>query len=108
MALLVHTPLLLDQSLPGTTRTASLFIVSEEVPGVAISSLLKQRLQEDVSLSHVLVLRVLSGLFFIARARSRFRNAWNDVKMEHIFGMKPTENFHLSTGGMVYFCLLSP
>ena len=43
--LLVHTPLLLDQSIPGTTQTASLFIVSEEVPGVAISSLLKQRLQ---------------------------------------------------------------
>lgn len=83
--LLVHTPLLLDQSIPGTTQTASLFIVSEEVPGVAISNLLKQRLQEDVSLSHVLVLRVLSGLFLLLERAHDFGIAWNDVKMEHIF-----------------------
>ena len=83
--LLVHTPLLLDQSIPGTTQTASLFIVSEEVPGVAISSLLKQRLQEDVSLSHVLVLRVLSGLFLLLERVHERGIAWNDVKMEHIF-----------------------
>ncbi len=83
--LLVHTPLLLDQSIPGTTQTASLFIVSEEVPGVAISSLLKQRLQEDVSLSHVLVLRVLSGLFLLLERVHEHGIAWNDVKMEHIF-----------------------
>lgn len=83
--LLVHTPLLLDQSIPGTTQTASLFIVSEEVPGVAISSLLKQQLQEDVSLSHVLVLRVLSGLFLLLERVHEHRIAWNDVKMEHIF-----------------------
>jgi serine/threonine protein kinase len=83
--LLVHTPLLLDQSIPGTTRTASLFIVSEEVSGVAISNLLKQRLQEDVSLSHVLVLRVLSGLFLLLERVHERGIAWNDVKMEHIF-----------------------
>ena len=83
--LLVHTPLLLDQSIPGTTQTASLFIVSEEVPGVAISSLLKQRLQEDVSLSHVLMLRVLSGLFLLLERVHERGIAWNDVKMEHIF-----------------------
>jgi serine/threonine protein kinase len=83
--LLVHTPLLLDQSIPGTTQTASLFIVSEEVPGVAISSLLKQQLQEDVSLSHVLVLRVLSGLFLLLERVHEHGIAWNDVKMEHIF-----------------------
>ncbi len=83
--LLVHTPLLLDQSIPGTEQTAALFIVSEEVPGVAISNLLKQRLQEDVSLSHVLVLRVLSGLFLLLERVHAFGIAWNDVKMEHIF-----------------------
>jgi len=81
----VHTPLLLDQSIPGTTQTASLFIVSEEVSGVAISNLLKQRLQEDVSLSHVLVLRVLSGLFLLLERVHERGIAWNDVKMEHIF-----------------------
>ncbi|HQM65736.1 MAG TPA: hypothetical protein PLN28_03350, partial [Anaerolineaceae bacterium] len=81
----MHTPLLLDQSIPGTTQTASLFIVSEEVPGVAISSLLKQQLQEDVSLSHVLVLRVLSGLFLLLERVHEHGIAWNDVKMEHIF-----------------------
>jgi len=83
--LLVHTPLLLDQSIPGTEQTAALFIVSEEVPGVAISNLLKQRLQEDVSLSHVLILRVLSGLFLLLERVHARGIAWNDVKMEHIF-----------------------
>ncbi|HOV30482.1 MAG TPA: hypothetical protein PKX67_02020 [Anaerolineaceae bacterium] len=83
--LLVHTPILLDQSIPGTSQTASLFIVSEEVPGIAISNLLKQRLQEDVSLSHVLILRVLSGLFLLLERVHARGIAWNDVKMEHIF-----------------------
>ena len=76
--LLVHTPLLLDQSIPGTTQTASLFIVSEEVPGVAISSLLKQRLQEDVSLSHCAsVAGTLRALFCWLRACAR---AWNRLE----------------------------
>jgi len=83
--LLVHTPLLLDQSIPGTSRTSSLFIVSEEVPGLAISNLLKQQHQEDVSLSHVLALRVLCGLFLLLARVHEHGIAWNDVKMEHIF-----------------------
>lgn len=60
------------------------FIISEEVPGL-LFSLLRQVREGDVSLSHVLVLRVLSGLFLLLAKAHERGIAWNDVKMEHIF-----------------------
>ncbi|MBP7031334.1 MAG: hypothetical protein KBB13_01300 [Anaerolineaceae bacterium] len=83
--LTVHTPLLLDQSPEGTAKTAALFIVSEEVRGIAIANLLKNLLQKNASFSQTLVLKVLSSLFtLLARVHAQ-GIAWNDVKMEHIF-----------------------
>ncbi|MFZ3069777.1 MAG: hypothetical protein WA110_01460, partial [Anaerolineaceae bacterium] len=83
--LAVHTPILLDQSIQGTTQTAALFIVSEEVKGMPISNLLKQLHQEKISISQVLVLKVLSSLFLLLSKVHERGIAWNDVKMEHIF-----------------------
>ena len=83
--LTVHTPLLLDQSPEGTSKTAALFIVSEEVRGIAISSLLKNLLQKNASFSQTLVLKVLSSLFVLLSRVHAQGIAWNDVKMEHIF-----------------------
>jgi len=83
--LTVHTPVLLDQSPEGTSRTAALFIISEEVRGVAISNLLKNLLQKNASFSQTLVLKVLSSLFTLLSRVHEVGIAWNDVKMEHIF-----------------------
>lgn len=83
--LIVHTPLLLDQSISGTSQTASFFIISEEVKGIAIENLLKQLYQEKISISQVLVLKVLSSLFFLLSKIHAMGIIWNDVKMEHIF-----------------------
>ncbi|HNW95111.1 MAG TPA: serine/threonine-protein kinase [Anaerolineaceae bacterium] len=83
--LTVHTPLLLDQSPEGTSKTAALFIVSEEVRGIAISNLLKNLLQKNASFSQTLVLKVLSSLFTLLSRVHALGIAWNDVKMEHIF-----------------------
>ena len=83
--LTVHTPLLLDQSPEGTSKTAALFIVSEEVRGVAISNLLKNLIQKNASFSQTLVLKVISSLFTLLAEVHARGIAWNDVKMEHIF-----------------------
>ena len=37
----IHTPLLMDESIQGTSRTSNYFIISEQVQGESISSLLK-------------------------------------------------------------------
>lgn len=83
--LTVHTPLLLDQSPEGTSRTAALFIISEEVRGIAISNLLKNLLQKNASFSQTLVLKVLSSVFTLLSRVHALGIAWNDIKMEHIF-----------------------
>ena len=104
--LTVHTPLLLDQSPEGTSRTAALFIVSEEVPGIAISNLLKNLLQKNASFSQTLVLKVLSSLFTLLSRVHAQGIAWNDVKMEHIFWDETTNTLSfIDWGNGLFFDL---
>ncbi len=83
--LLIHTPILLDKSPIESSRTAKLFIISEEVSGSAVSSLLKAFHQDGKPISQVLVVRVLNGLLQLLRKTHEKGILWNDVKMEHIF-----------------------
>ena len=81
----IHTPLLMDQSLEGTSSTANLFIVSEEVSGVSISELLRRKLQGGSPISQALVLKVLAAAFQMLKNVHEKGVIWNDVKMDHIF-----------------------
>ncbi|HPR34802.1 MAG TPA: hypothetical protein PKY64_03940 [Anaerolineaceae bacterium] len=81
----IHTPLLLDQSLEGTSSSANLFIISEEVSGVSISELLRRKLQGESPISQVIVLKVLAAAFQLLQKVHEKGVIWNDVKMDHIF-----------------------
>jgi serine/threonine protein kinase len=81
----IHTPLLMDQSIEGTSSSANLFIVSEEVSGVSISELLRRKLQGDSPISQALVLKVLAAAFQMLQNAHEKGVIWNDVKMDHIF-----------------------
>ncbi len=81
----IHTPLLMDQSLEGTSTTANLFIVSEEVSGVSVSELLRRKLQGGAPLSQALVLKILAATFLLLQNIHEKGIIWNDVKMDHIF-----------------------
>ncbi len=81
----IHTPVLLDQSIEGTATSANLFIVSEEVPGVSISELLRRKLQGGKPISQVIVLKVLAAAFQLLQKVHEKGVIWNDVKMDHIF-----------------------
>lgn len=84
-SLIVHTPIFFDESIPGTSGTANLFIVSEQVKGKSIDSLLKEFQQGQGQFSQVLVIKVLVGLFNLLPRVHEKGILWNDVKMEHIF-----------------------
>ena len=81
----IHTPLLMDQSIEGTSSSANLFIVSEEVSGVSISELLRRKMQGDSPISQVIVLKVLAAAFQLLQKVHEKGVIWNDVKMDHIF-----------------------
>ncbi|HSN95149.1 MAG TPA: hypothetical protein VLR89_08835, partial [Anaerolineaceae bacterium] len=81
----VTTPLLLDRSIPGTERTANLFVVSQEASGTPIDSLLKGIVRGDNVMSQVLVLRILAGLLQMLKVVHAQDLIWNDVKMEHVY-----------------------
>ncbi len=81
----VHTPLLLDQSIEGTSSSANLFIVSEQVSGVAISELLRRKLEGGSPISQALVLKILAAAFQMLQNAHEKSVIWNDVKMDHIF-----------------------
>lgn len=81
----IHTPLLMDQSLEGTSTTANLFIVSEEVSGVSVSELLRRKLQGGAPLSQALILKILAATFLLLQNIHEKGIIWNDVKMDHIF-----------------------
>lgn len=81
----IHTPLLMDQSIEGTTSSANLFIVSEEVSGVSVSELLRRKLQGGAPISQALVLKVLAAAFQMLQNAHEKGVIWNDVKMDHIF-----------------------
>ncbi len=81
----IHTPLLLDESISGTSRTAHLFIVSEQVSGISIDQLLQDMHRGGKAIPKVLVVKVLSGLLNLLFRVHSFGIVWNDVKTEHIF-----------------------
>jgi len=81
----VTTPLLLDRSIPGTERTANLFVISQEASGTPIDSLLKGLVRGENVMSQVLVLRILAGLLQMLKAVHARDLIWNDVKMEHVY-----------------------
>ena len=81
----VHTPLLMDRSIEGTSNSANLFIISEEVSGVSISELLRRKLQGGSPISQVIVLKVLAAAFQLLQKVHEKGVIWNDVKMDHIF-----------------------
>jgi len=81
----VTTPLLLDRSIPGTERTANLFVISQEATGTPIDSLLKGIVRGDNVMSQVLVLKILAGLLQMLKAVHARDLIWNDVKMEHVY-----------------------
>ncbi|HHV06116.1 MAG TPA: hypothetical protein GXX60_06325 [Anaerolineaceae bacterium] len=81
----VHTPLLIDKSPSGTSGTSGLFIVSEEVSGTSITTLLDKLRQGQSPFSQVLTLKVLAASFQLLRQVHARGILWNDVKMDHIF-----------------------
>jgi serine/threonine protein kinase len=84
-SLIVHTPLLLDRSIEGTSSTVNLFIISEEIRGKSISSLLAERLTSGQPIPQNVVLKVLSSLLLLLEKIHSKGVVWNDVKMDHIF-----------------------
>ncbi|MGB4596253.1 MAG: serine/threonine-protein kinase [Anaerolineaceae bacterium] len=84
-SLLIHTPRFIDESIPGTSGTANLFMVSERVQGISIDSMLKDLQQGKSQFPQVLVLKVLVGLFNLLPKVHEKGILWNDVKMEHIY-----------------------
>ena len=81
----IHTPLLLDRSIEGTSNTANLFMVSEEIKGKSISSLLADRLTTGQPIPQNVVLKVLSSLLLLLEIAHSKGVVWNDIKMDHIF-----------------------
>ncbi len=67
----VHTPLLMDQSIEGTSSSANLFIISEEVSGVSVSELLRRKMQGGSPISQVIVLKVLAASFQLCKRSTK-------------------------------------
>lgn len=83
--LTIHTPDLLDQSIEGTSKTANLFIVSEEVQGRSITSLLSKRHEGGEQIPQNIILKVLSSALMLLEKVHEKGVIWNDVKADHIF-----------------------
>lgn len=81
----IHTPDLFDQSIPGTSGTANLFIVSEEVSGTPITSLLQAKRSGGDPIPLNVVMKVLSAAFYLLEQIHSKGIIWNDVKMNHIY-----------------------
>lgn len=106
---IIHTPLLLDQSLEGTSSTANLFIVSEEVTGVSVSDLLRRRIQSSTPISQVILLKVLAGAFQLLAKVHEKGVIWNDVKMDHIFWNAESNTLSfIDWGNSLYFSQEDP
>ena len=83
--LTIHTPTLLDQSIEGTSKTAHLFIVSEEIQGLSINSLLAARHESGEAIPQNVLVKVLSSTLLLLQQAHSKGVGWNDVKMDHIF-----------------------
>lgn len=105
----VHTPLLLDESIAGTSATGNLFMISEQVPGISIESLLKNLQRGEGTFSPLLVLKVLAGLVSLLPKVHEKGILWNDVKMEHIFWHEPANQLSfIDWGNGLHFDPLNP
>ena len=102
-SLTVHTPLLLDRSIEGTSNTVNLFIVSEEVQGKSISTLLAERLSTGQAIPQNVVLKVLSSLLLLLEKVHSKGVVWNDVKMDHIFWNPDTKTMSFIDWGNGFF-----
>ncbi len=83
--LTIHTPLLLDQSIKGTSRSANLFMISEEIQGRSITSMLARQRNGGELIPQNLLLKVLSGALLLLERVHAKGLIWNDVKTDHIF-----------------------
>jgi len=83
--LTIHTPLLLDQSIEGTSRSANFFMISEEIQGRSITSMLAQRHSGGELIPQNLLLKVLSSALLLLERVHAKGVIWNDVKTDHIF-----------------------
>lgn len=83
--LTIHTPLLLDQSIKGTSRSANLFMISEEIQGRSITSMLAQRHSGGELIPQNLLLKVLSSALLLLERVHAKGVIWNDVKTDHVF-----------------------
>ncbi len=101
--LTVHTPLVLDRSVEGTSSTVNLFIISEEIQGKAISTLLAERLSTGQSIPQNVVLKVLSSLLLLLEKVHSKGVVWNDVKMDHIFWNAETKIMSFIDWGNGFF-----
>ena len=101
--LTVHTPLVLDRSIEGTSNTVNLFIVSEEIRGKSISTLLAERLSTGQPIPQNLVLKVLSSLLLLLEKVHSKGVVWNDVKMDHIFWNADTKTMSFIDWGNGFF-----
>lgn len=106
--LTIHTPLLLDRSIEGTSSTVNLFIVSEEVSGNSISSLLAERLSRGQPIPQNVVLKVLSSLLLLLEKAHSKGVVWNDVKMDHIFWNPDTKTMSFIDWGNGTFFIPRP
>lgn len=81
----IHAPRLLDQSIDGTSKTANLFIVSEEIQGKSLTSMLARRHSEGEAIPQNILLKVLSATLLLLEQAHAKGVIWNDVKTDHIF-----------------------
>jgi serine/threonine protein kinase len=79
------TPKILDESIPGTSKTAAYFIISQQASGVSLEDLLKQAQYNGKPLSHRLLLKIISAMFQLFELIHAKNILWNDVKPGHIF-----------------------
>ncbi len=81
----VHTPPAHRQKPIRNIGHQRTFIISEEVSGISITTLLDKLRQGQSPFSQVLTLKVLAASFQLLRQVHAKGILWNDVKMDHIF-----------------------
>ena len=101
--LTIHTPILLDQSIDGTSRTAHFFIISEEIRGKSITSMLTRHHSGVEPIPQNMLLTVLSSLLLLLERIHERGIIWNDVKTDHIFWQDETKTMSFIDWGNGFF-----
>jgi len=96
---LLRVPRLYDTSIPGTTKTANYFIVSEQASGVSLSDLLIPTRSDTQSISTLDLLSIITALFDLFKVIHSKGIFWNDVKADHIFFDKKAKTIHFIDWG---------